>query len=181
MVVEHGEESDGVTRKRLMRIVCFYLQAEDGIRDAQESDGLGDVYKRQGRKAGARSETGMERILLWSVLAFGVVGWLGGLLLIGRSSGSGGDSASSPTTDEATDEATSGDARSSGGVQRPFLLLAAALPFVVLLATLPSRPPFAAGQGFGRGFFWGGLMALLAGYTLSRACLLYTSPSPRDS
>ncbi len=29
--------------------VCrfFFFQAEDGIRDAQESRGLGDVYKRQ--------------------------------------------------------------------------------------------------------------------------------------
>ena len=27
-------------------VVCFF-QAEDGIRDAQESRGLGDVYKRQ--------------------------------------------------------------------------------------------------------------------------------------
>ena len=26
----------------------FFFQAEDGIRDAQESRGLGDVYKRQG-------------------------------------------------------------------------------------------------------------------------------------
>ena len=26
----------------------FVVQAEDGIRDAQESRGLGDVYKRQG-------------------------------------------------------------------------------------------------------------------------------------
>ena len=25
----------------------FFVQAEDGIRDAQESRGLGDVYKRQ--------------------------------------------------------------------------------------------------------------------------------------
>ena len=32
----------------------FFFQAEDGIRDAQESRGLGDVYKRQvpGRSAG---------------------------------------------------------------------------------------------------------------------------------
>ena len=32
-----------------MRIAvrCFFFQAEDGIRDAQESRGLGDVYKRQ--------------------------------------------------------------------------------------------------------------------------------------
>eukprot|EP00658_Telonema_sp_P-2_P052274 TRINITY_DN40485_c0_g1_i1.p1 TRINITY_DN40485_c0_g1~~TRINITY_DN40485_c0_g1_i1.p1 ORF type:complete len:122 (-),score=48.07 TRINITY_DN40485_c0_g1_i1:140-505(-) len=28
--------------------VVFFFQAEDGIRDAQESRGLGDVYKRQG-------------------------------------------------------------------------------------------------------------------------------------
>ena len=27
--------------------VLFFFQAEDGIRDAQESRGLGDVYKRQ--------------------------------------------------------------------------------------------------------------------------------------
>ena len=32
------------------RLICrvFFFQAEDGIRDAQESRGLGDVYKRQG-------------------------------------------------------------------------------------------------------------------------------------
>ena len=29
-------------------ISFFFFQAEDGIRDAQESRGLGDVYKRQG-------------------------------------------------------------------------------------------------------------------------------------
>ena len=28
-------------------ITFFFFQAEDGIRDAQESRGLGDVYKRQ--------------------------------------------------------------------------------------------------------------------------------------
>ena len=28
-------------------IMIFFFQAEDGIRDAQESRGLGDVYKRQ--------------------------------------------------------------------------------------------------------------------------------------
>ena len=31
-------------------IVIFFFQAEDGIRDAQESRGLGDVYKRQAEK-----------------------------------------------------------------------------------------------------------------------------------
>ena len=30
-----------------MRTFFFFFQAEDGIRDAQESRGLGDVYKRQ--------------------------------------------------------------------------------------------------------------------------------------
>ena len=29
-------------------IVCFFFQAEDGIRDLVRSRGLGDVYKRQG-------------------------------------------------------------------------------------------------------------------------------------
>ena len=28
-------------------MLFFFFQAEDGIRDAQESRGLGDVYKRQ--------------------------------------------------------------------------------------------------------------------------------------
>ena len=30
-----------------MLVLCFFFLAEDGIRDAQESRGLGDVYKRQ--------------------------------------------------------------------------------------------------------------------------------------
>ena len=32
----------------LWLLLFFFFQAEDGIRDAQESRGLGDVYKRQG-------------------------------------------------------------------------------------------------------------------------------------
>ena len=31
----------------VFRMIVFFFQAEDGIRDAQESRGLGDVYKRQ--------------------------------------------------------------------------------------------------------------------------------------
>ena len=31
----------------MVMIFVFFFQAEDGIRDAQESRGLGDVYKRQ--------------------------------------------------------------------------------------------------------------------------------------
>ena len=33
---------------QLAQCLFFFFQAEDGIRDAQESRGLGDVYKRQG-------------------------------------------------------------------------------------------------------------------------------------
>ena len=33
--------------KSLFNMLVFFFQAEDGIRDAQESRGLGDVYKRQ--------------------------------------------------------------------------------------------------------------------------------------
>ena len=38
-----------------MDLVCFFLQAEDGIRYAKESRGLGDVYKRQSQAIAARS------------------------------------------------------------------------------------------------------------------------------
>ena len=31
----------------MLVVFFFFFQAEDGIRDAQESRGLGDVYKRQ--------------------------------------------------------------------------------------------------------------------------------------
>ena len=31
----------------MLSVFVFFLQAEDGIRGAQESRGLGDVYKRQ--------------------------------------------------------------------------------------------------------------------------------------
>ena len=34
-------------KKRVEQCIYFFFQAEDGIRDAQESRGLGDVYKRQ--------------------------------------------------------------------------------------------------------------------------------------
>ena len=39
-----------MARVEVQRACCwwdFFFQAEDGIRDAQESRGLGDVYKRQ--------------------------------------------------------------------------------------------------------------------------------------
>ena len=36
-----------IVRVKADVLVYFFFQAEDGIRDAQESRGLGDVYKRQ--------------------------------------------------------------------------------------------------------------------------------------
>ena len=37
---------------RFPHFFFFFFQAEDGIRDAQESRGLGDVYKRQDKYRG---------------------------------------------------------------------------------------------------------------------------------
>src|SRR5678816_73687 len=36
-----------IKKKKKKKNFIFFFQAEDGIRDAQESRGLGDVYKRQ--------------------------------------------------------------------------------------------------------------------------------------
>ena len=38
-------------------MLVFFFQAEDGIRDAQESRGLGDVYKRQDMASAPPSAT----------------------------------------------------------------------------------------------------------------------------
>ena len=40
---------------RVAVVIVFLFQAEDGIRDLVRSRGLGDVYKRQVRRAAARS------------------------------------------------------------------------------------------------------------------------------
>ena len=44
-----------------MSLSSFFFQAEDGIRDAQESRGLGDVYKRQPRAGLAAARRGEPR------------------------------------------------------------------------------------------------------------------------
>ena len=44
--MERGVRVRDENRSMILSIF-FFFQAEDGIRDAQESRGLGDVYKRQ--------------------------------------------------------------------------------------------------------------------------------------
>jgi len=90
----------------------------------------------------------MERSLVWSVFALGCVGWLYGMALT---------------------RARRGGAADEAGLARPFLVTAIVLPLLVFLATLPGRPPFAEGQGWGRGFLLGGAGALLAAWVLLRA------------
>ena len=41
---------------RFGSVVCFFFQAEDGIRDLVRSRGLGDVYKRQVKRLFQRQE-----------------------------------------------------------------------------------------------------------------------------
>ena len=45
--------SEGSGTVMVGRLVGFFFQAEDGIRDLVRSRGLGDVYKRQGWKLAA--------------------------------------------------------------------------------------------------------------------------------
>eukprot|EP00658_Telonema_sp_P-2_P049525 TRINITY_DN37675_c0_g1_i2.p1 TRINITY_DN37675_c0_g1~~TRINITY_DN37675_c0_g1_i2.p1 ORF type:complete len:317 (-),score=79.89 TRINITY_DN37675_c0_g1_i2:816-1766(-) len=66
----------------LLYLCFFFFQAEDGIRDAQESRGLGDVYKRQGRvrllenqEEEEEGETaGLTRVQLVFAIIKGIVG-----------------------------------------------------------------------------------------------------------
>src|SRR5690348_2817729 len=91
----------------------------------------------------------MERSLLWSAFVIGWAGWLYGLLV--------------------TRPRRSGASLLLPELSRPFLLMAIALPILVFLITLPQRPPFSAGHGFGNGFLFGGFGALLAGWVVARA------------
>ena len=42
--------------------IVFFFQAEDGIREAQESRGLGDVYKRQDENGAVLEALGDARV-----------------------------------------------------------------------------------------------------------------------
>ena len=48
-----------------MLVLFFFFQAEDGIRDAQESRGLGDVYKRQLVLISVMLPAGTLRLTAW--------------------------------------------------------------------------------------------------------------------
>ena len=49
-------------------MMCFFFQAEDGIRDLVRSRGLGDVYKRQGNMFFAGLGKGLRRKLLFNAI-----------------------------------------------------------------------------------------------------------------
>ncbi|MCS6777047.1 MAG: hypothetical protein RMJ43_10680 [Chloroherpetonaceae bacterium] len=85
----------------------------------------------------------MERAIIWAVLVFGWIVWLCGMLLARPGAGAG-----------------------RHRVSPAVLLGMGVVPVVVFLATLPSHPPFAAGHGFGLPFLIGGLLSLLAFWTV---------------
>lgn len=92
----------------------------------------------------------MESIGLQMALGLGVLGWFGALLLSRHQAARQGI-ASPP---------------SPMPVASHFAWAAGALPILIFLATLPEQAPWGRGQGFGRGFFLGGLLALLAAWSL---------------
>ena len=86
----------------------------------------------------------MERMSYFVALSMGMAGLLCGLILAKRRS-------------------------VAAEIARSQWALGFGLPLLVFVATLPSRPPFGSGQGFGRGFLLGGLGAMLAGWLVLRA------------
>jgi hypothetical protein len=88
----------------------------------------------------------MERNLLWSTFIIGCAGWLGTVLLT-----------------------LSRRPRGEKAIGLPFLVIAVLLPLVVYVVTLPDKPPFGVGQGWGRGFVIGSVGSLLATWVLMQA------------
>src|SRR5216117_3295334 len=88
----------------------------------------------------------MERSLLWISFALGWAGWLLALLLAGDNR-----------------------AARARWLPRGHLIVAILLPIGVFLFTLPSAPPWTAGQGLGRGFLLGAVCALLGYWASFRA------------
>lgn len=101
----------------------------------------------------------MERGLLWSGLAVGCLGWLCSFLLTAFA-------APRATTDGPAD-------------QRRFPFLTALLPLLVWLLTLPEKPPFGEGHGWGNGFLVGGIAALLGAWIATRVDWSSATPLTR--
>jgi hypothetical protein len=92
----------------------------------------------------------MERSLILLAFALGGVVWLCGFLSSGVGRGV--------------------DRAAPAYLSKFWIGTAAALPFLVFLATLPAQPPiFSAGHGLGAGFLVGGLLGLLGTWTTLRA------------
>lgn len=89
----------------------------------------------------------MEHKMLWGTLAVGVAGWVC-LLLLTALKGNSPDTSPLP----------------QAKTPSSFVWLSLALPILVWLATLPTHPPFSAGQGWGRGFLLGGLVSFISSF-----------------
>lgn len=98
----------------------------------------------------------MENTPLQSSLGLGILGWIGALILCRRA------------TNSAAGLPAAGLPTAGLPVARVFAIVAGLLPILVFLVTLPEHAPFGRGQGFGRGFLLGGLLALLAAWSLGR-------------
>lgn len=89
----------------------------------------------------------MEHKMLWGALAVGGAGWVCLLAL------------------SLSRRKVRGDVHFPRAMNsRVFEWLALALPLLVWLATLPTKAPFSGGQGWGRGFFLGGLVAFIGSF-----------------
>ena len=77
----------GVERK----VDFFLFQSEDGIRDAQESRGLGDVYKRQERRAAVGDGRVLCREIVGLVVFSDLVERIDAYLVVHRPDGRAGE------------------------------------------------------------------------------------------
>ncbi len=99
----------------------------------------------------------MEHKMLWGALAVGGAGWVCLLAL------------------SLSRRKVRGDVHFPRAMNsRVFEWLALALPLLVWLATLPTKAPFSGGQGWGRGFLLGGLVAFIGSLIALRVAKLGT-------
>src|SRR5674536_169909 len=152
-------------------VVCgffFFFQAEDGIRDAQESRGLGDVYKRQGlpsRSWCACSTVGRR-----------VADTSGTTITTGAAAGALRAADSLVAANE-RNRGPSGRLRAARQGHRP--------PSTGGSRHRPRRPPWPASTVTTSADHGDRLTPTnfrrRPVSNINKACLLYTSPSPRDS